>query len=176
MSIDILWKPRRLANKLSTSLHLESNNAKDGKVEQDVAQSIFTVVAAAPVQFSSMLWHSVSSFLPSFFPSSLPAGSFSLSLSAGSEEPPVVMNGQRGLGPGPCHYPVTIYYPLSVDTINPGPGNRDLSVLHYQDLPVFPSLPVTWGTHILTQTLSRTHTHIWVSAGFKYGSVLFIQF
>lgn len=38
-----------------------------------------------------------------------------------------------GTGPSPdsCHCPMTIYYPLSVGTINPGPGNRDLSVLHY---------------------------------------------
>ena len=56
------------------------------------------------------------------------------------------------------HYPMTIYYPLSVGTINPGPGNRDLSVLHYQDLPMSPSLPVTWCTH--------THTHVSVCVGF----------
>lgn len=57
-----------------------------------------------------------------------------------------------GPSPGSCHYPVTIYYPLSVGTINPGPGNRDLSVLHYQDLPMSPSLSVTWRTYTQTHT------------------------
>lgn len=60
------------------------------------------------------------------------------------------------------HYPMTIYYPLSVGTINPGPGNRDLSVLHYQDLPMSPSLPVTWCTH------THTHTSQSVWAFFRF--------
>lgn len=71
---------------------------------------------------------------------------------SGSQAP--VSHDECGTGPSPgsCHYPMTIYYPLSVGTINPGPGNRDLSVLHYQDLPMSPSLSVTWHTHTYTLT------------------------
>lgn len=54
-----------------------------------------------------------------------------------------MMNVEQGPARTPAITPVTIYYPLSVGTINPGPGNRDLSVLHYQDLTMYPSLPVT---------------------------------
>lgn len=67
-----------------------------------------------------------------------------------------------GPSPGSCHYPMTIYYPLSVGTINPSPGNRDLSVLHYQDLPMSPSFSVTWRTY------AHTHTHISVCVGYQF--------
>lgn len=88
------------------------------------------------------------------FPALPPLTVFSSSLLSGLSGPGSHDECGTGPGSGSCHYPVTIYYSLSLGTINPGPGNRDLSVLHYQDLPMFPFLSDTWWVHAHTHTLS----------------------